>query len=435
MFAHLRRLAVLLAVLAFLPTSPAHAAPPELPDRIAAAWKKDPLYIDEGLRVAFPKAELDRIRAAAKTVDFPVYIALVPRTPEFREDQVDLVTLLYARIGKPALYTVWSVSDDYWAGSSKLTRPAGLKGRELVGVQLDDKQDNDLVKDRPAPGIARTVQQAATAYDGRPLPQIPASDLQPPRKRREGPSVTDQEDKAAFTGMGIGGGIGFLLTLILTLLHRRSTARRRDGIRPRSATAKATAKARAKAAAAAKARGEAPSTVSAVQDQADRWLTKAGRSVKSLEARKNKSSEQLDRRDDAVRRLDAARTLREAKADDLLTTAGALVLARQAHQAATATKVQPPCFFDPTHPSGTHQATWSDDTDVPACRNCARTVERGGTPRGLRVPGRSGLLGLDRSEVPYWTLDPEDSPLVASGFGALTDDLPERVERAFGGVR
>jgi hypothetical protein len=43
------------------------------------------------------------------------------------------------------------------------------------------------------------------------------------------------------------------------------------------------------------------------------------------------------------------------------------------------------------------------------------------------VWSRSGLLGHDRKKVPYWTLDPEDNPMVATGFGALSDDLPERI--------
>ena len=73
--------AALIAVLAFLSPTPAAAAPPELPDQIAAAWKTDRIYIYDAMRPALPKAELDRIRAATRTVDFPVYVALVPRVP------------------------------------------------------------------------------------------------------------------------------------------------------------------------------------------------------------------------------------------------------------------------------------------------------------------------------------------------------------------
>lgn len=429
MFVHLRRLAALLTVLAFLPLPSARAATPQLPDQIAAAWRTDPVYLDSGLRAAFPKTELDRIRAAAKTVKFPVYVALLPRTPDLKEQLHDFPTLLHARVGKPALYLVWTVSDEYWSGNSKLVRPAGLRGRDLIRVQSADEQYNDLVRDRPAPGIVRTIQLAATAYDGRALPQIPATDLEPPRVRNERKSVTDLEEQSAFTGMGIGGVLGFGLTLLLALRHRkrRTRAAKSGAGKPVGHRGNRTSRAEETI--------DQPVALSSVQQQADRWIGKAERALRSLESRREKSVEQLDRRDDALRRLDAARTLRKAGPDDLLATAGAFVLARQAQHAASGSDVKPPCFFDPTHPSGTHRAAWSDDTEVPACRNCAQLVERGRTPRGLRVPGRAGLLGIDRTDVPYWTIDPEDSPLVASGFGSLTDDLPEQVERAYGGVR
>jgi hypothetical protein len=77
-----RLLATVFAVLALLPALPAQAATPELPDRIAAAWQSDKIYVDARLR---PPGELDRIRTAVHGVDFPVYVALVPQTPYTRE--------------------------------------------------------------------------------------------------------------------------------------------------------------------------------------------------------------------------------------------------------------------------------------------------------------------------------------------------------------
>jgi hypothetical protein len=56
-------------------------------------------------------------------------------------------------------------------------------------------------------------------------------------------------------------------------------------------------------------------------------------------------------------------------------------------------------------------------------------LERGETPRGFLVWKKSGLFGMDQSAVPYWTLDPTQQPLVATGFGSLEDDLAERVGR------
>ncbi|MEU4396079.1 hypothetical protein [Kribbella sp. NPDC023855] len=425
-----RRLALLLAVLAFLPLTPAQAAPPELPDQIAAAWRTDHLYVDAAMRQGFPQAELARIRAAASSAGFPVYVALIPRTPYTRQDQLDLPTLLQARVGEPGLYLVWTASDGYWSGTEKLVRPGGLRGRSLIRVQLDDKLDNKIVTDRPAPKIVRTIQQAGTAYDGRPLPEIPVSDLTPELIR--GRSTSEKEELSGYVGMGIGGLIGFVFVLTRVLRRRRRPARPAAG--PKS-----------------------PATVdhrlASVRTQADRWIPKAGRALRSFEKRRNLTAEQLDLRDDATARLAAARTLRAgASADDraddqasgstgdrkagtpdILALTGAFVLARQAFQLVSGNDLQPPCFFDPTHPSGTHRAAWSDDIEVPACKTCAQTVERGKTPHGLQVKAKTGLFGS--GFVPYWNLDPDESPMVATGFGALSDDLAERVTRVYGGVR
>ncbi|GAB3828229.1 hypothetical protein [Kribbella italica] len=423
MSARFRALAALLAVLAFVPAGTAHAAPPDLSDQIAAAWRTDRIFVDPALRVGFPKAELDRIRTASAASGLPVYVALLPRTPSVRKIYFDMPTLLQARVGQPGLYVVWTVTDDYWSGSEELFRPAGLQGRDLTSVQLDDKQDNDLVKDRPAPKIVRTIQQAATAYDGRALPAIPASDLEEPYTPRRGLSTTDKEDRSVFVGMGVGGLIGFLLVLILVLRSRGKAARSTSKAKPKPGRTSAKQSLPA-----------AEITLRSVRTQANRWISKADRTLKNLEKRRELTPLQLDQRDDARLRLDAARTLRKAEPDELLANAGALVLARQANQVASSNDLLRPCFFDPTHPSGTSTAAWSDDTEVPACRTCAQTVSRGETPYGFRVTPEAGLLGGARGAEPYWTLDAEN-PMVATGFGALSDDLAERVERVYGSVR
>lgn len=390
-----RFLTALLAALAFLPALPARAETPELPDRIAAAWKTDHLSVDG--RLAVPATELARIRSAMRTAGVPVYVALVPRTPYLAKNRFDLPTLLHARIGEPGLYLVATVDDKYWATNAELYRQGGLRGRDLTSVRADDKQRLDVVSDRPAPQIVRTIQQASTAYDGRALPAVPAADLEPERPHR-GLSVTDKSDRAVYVGLGIGGVLGFVLTLVLGL--------RRRGKPKRSGTSR-------------------PVEPRDVQLKADAMIKRAGQALTRLDRRRNKTTRQLDQRDDAYRRLDAARTLRADEPDDVLASAGALVLARQAERIASGGALQPPCFFDPTHTPGTERVDWSDDVEVPACQRCASVVRRGDTPRGLLVPGRSGLLG--REPVPYWTLDPEDNPMVATGCGALSDDLADRI--------
>ncbi|MEJ1107142.1 MULTISPECIES: hypothetical protein [unclassified Kribbella] len=404
MFFRVLRLAALLGVLAFLPVLPARAATPELPDRIAASWQSDRIYVDERLR---PVPELDRIRAEAGTVDFAVYVALVPRTPYTREKLSDLVTLLQARVGQPGLYVVAVVSDNYWSEMAELYRPAGLRGRDLSSVRRDDEQYRDIIDDRPAPQVVRMIQQAATAYDGRPLPAIPAGDLEP-ETGPSGPSVTDLEDRSVFIGLAIGALAGFGLTLWLALRRRTRPAKQVPA-------------------------GGSPVKVEVMQAQADDWIERAQTALDRLDKRRGKSVKDLDRRDDAYRRLDAARKLRDGQPEDLLAVTGAFVLARQAEAGASRGQVLRPCFFDPTHRSGTTPVTWSDDIEVPACRQCARILRKGETPYGLQVWKRSGLIG--REHVAYWTLDPEDSLMVETGFGALSDDLPERVAQLQDEVR
>jgi hypothetical protein len=189
--------------------------------------------------------------------------------------------------------------------------------------------------------------------------------------------------------------------------------------------------------------GESAS-ITSVQLLADRWIAKADRSVRGLETKISAADRSrtkvdlpslLDQRDDASERLAAARALRAAAPEDLAASAGASVLARQAQQVASGKEVQPPCFFDPTHQPGTIQAAWAESTEVPACPACAKILARGETPSGFRLWKKSGLLGRDRRAVPYWTLDPKEEPLLATGFGALEDDLAERVERVYGAVR
>jgi hypothetical protein len=399
------RLSAALAFLLALTAQPAQADTPELPDRIAAAWRTDHLSVDERLKATMPAAELDRIRAAMRSAGLPVYVALVPQSPYLRKSGYDLPTLLHARIGAPGVYIVAVVYDTSWSDNAELFRPAGLRGRDLSGVEADDKQDSDLVSERPAPRIVRTIQQASTAYDGRPLPQVPAADLDPPHND-SGLSVTDKEDRSAFIGLGAGALLGFALTLAIGLRRRRN--------RPSKRTKRQST-------------DEPPIEAWDVQLKADDKIKQAERALARLDKRGGKSTQQLDRRDDAYRRLDAARTLRADQPEDLLAAAGALVLARQAERVATGGALQPPCFFDPTHNPGTAEVDWSDDVEVPACQQCATVVRHGRTPRGLRVWGKSGLLGHDREEVPYWTLEPDDNPMVATGFGALSDDLPERI--------
>lgn len=431
----LRRLGALFAVVAFLSATPltqAHAAGPDVSDQIAAGWRTDRIYLYEGLRPTFPKAELDRIRAATRTLKVPVYIALLPDSTYTHTTRLDLPTLLQARIGGDGLFLVWIVDDDYWRGTAELIGAVQGQDGGLSRVQVDDKLDNDLRTDLPAPRIVRTIQQAGTAIDGRPLPEIPAADLEERRTRSSDErSTTDKKDLSAYIGMGIGGLAGFVLVIVLWLRNRSGSD---------SAVRRSTRRG-----APAAGRNRAPMSVHSVREQAQSKVEGAQRTLQKLESRIASApadraglSRLLDQRDDAARRLEAARLLLagagQGTEDGLTAAAGAFVLGRQAQQAAAGSTVDPPCFFNPLHSAGSTQVHWAD-TEVPACRACVRVLDRDGSPDTFLVWQKSGLFGGERAAVDYWHLDPADDPLAAAGFGALGDDLPERIGKQYGGSR
>jgi hypothetical protein len=73
------------------------------------------------------------------------------------------------------------------------------------------------------------------------------------------------------------------------------------------------------------------------------------------------------------------------------------------------------CFFDPLHGRASRNAAWRDGLRVPACTACAEAVKSGQAPDALRDGDR-----------PYFEAD---TVWARTGYGALGDDLVERVAR------
>ncbi|PRX91819.1 hypothetical protein [Allonocardiopsis opalescens] len=115
--------------------------------------------------------------------------------------------------------------------------------------------------------------------------------------------------------------------------------------------------------------------------------------------------------------------------------AGALVLirtAREEHERADAIaagrepgRFPAPCFFHPLHEGRTKELDWRPigqrrSLRVPACPECAAAV------RGRRPPNALADE-VDGAQVPYFEVDAERSLWAATGYGALRDDLVQRV--------
>ena len=98
-------------------------------------------------------------------------------------------------------------------GAEELYRPGGLRGRDLTSVRLEDKQDNEVVTDRA--GAADRPHDPACVDGVRrsPVAGCPGRRSGAGAPATAGLSVTDKADRAVYIGIGVGGLLGFVLTL------------------------------------------------------------------------------------------------------------------------------------------------------------------------------------------------------------------------------
>ncbi|MEU3018662.1 hypothetical protein ABZ635_14845 [Nocardiopsis sp. NPDC007018] len=121
-----------------------------------------------------------------------------------------------------------------------------------------------------------------------------------------------------------------------------------------------------------------------------------------------------------------------ATAPTLPDAAGVLVLLDMAEDAIVRSRsrsrpARVHCYANPLHGTVTRETDWREfggtrTVRVPLCAACAKAVRGRGRPRVL--PDRH-----QGSEVPYYEVPAEASVWAATGYGALRDDLVDRVLR------
>ncbi|MFC9938616.1 hypothetical protein [Nocardiopsis alba] len=169
-------------------------------------------------------------------------------------------------------------------------------------------------------------------------------------------------------------------------------------------------------------------------ERAERELVEVGERITRVRARGEVGLTFLER---ALERRGAARTILEGVGtepaiEDLV---GVLVLLDMAEDAlARARGVRPPdalaprhCYADPLHGTDTVETDWrglggNETLRVPLCPSCVESVRERRRPDSLHVEHEGG-------RVPYHEVPAERSLWSATGYGALADDLVERIRR------
>ncbi len=365
--------AALVAALAVLLAPAAGAAADGTPyalvrlERVAAALKTDPLFVDDELADLADRGERGRIRKAIREtgerLGTSVFVIMIPNPSDSESDGRDEVFLhgLHDQLGRDGLYLM--VDEDANLEAVPFQVPRKL-GYSVIPQKLARPADRDA----PFADLVPRVEQAFAAVAEAPLAEPSTPELyatadpfgqEPPPREPEiwGPF---------FGGLLLMGPVAALL-LYLVLLTARGLYRlwKRPpvvSVQPR---------------------------VRSLRAQADKELARLAALLPP--------PDEAEGRLVALRSYDAAQILSddvgprpgsrdEAAALDLV---GVIVLARQGREALEKELLRPlvPCMVNPLHGPGTLKRPVAGMSAGRLCRSCADANARERVARVLRLPG------------------------------------------------
>ncbi|MFC4049483.1 hypothetical protein ACFOY4_07305 [Actinomadura syzygii] len=383
-------------------------------ERLAAALRRFPIYVDPSLASALPTAEQRRLAAKFRTAPAPIYVVLVPLVKGGTWTDADqLATVVHDRLGRDGIFiTFHDATEDLtareWGGDHQARKAAWA-------VTLDRAMDDQPLTAR----LSRVVDLIVSGTAVREYDRVSA-EIDKRAARRE-PHSSDDGDltvplTAALAGAAIAGAAGFMVWR-----HHRMRSVHREGnglLLPRTVFTTANR-----------------ANEDQLREQASREVVAFGELLDETtvptkdERTRTLMTRALDAYQAAGKTLDAAQGV-----PDL---AGVLVLLDQGRDAlASAESVAkggpeippvPLCFFNPLHGDATARIDWRplgsrDRLRVRTCRPCAQKT------RDKKLP--DVLMDTENGrEAPYYEIDPEKSVWSQTGYGQLREDLIERIQR------
>ncbi|MEU8799973.1 hypothetical protein [Spirillospora sp. NPDC048819] len=389
-------------------------------ERLAAALRRSPIYVDPSLASALPQAERRKLLAKFAKAPAPVFVVLVPLVKGGTWTEADqLATVVHDRLGRDGIFITFDDDTDdltarEWGGDHQARDAAWA-------VTLDRAMDDAPLAAR----LSRITDLIVSGTGSQEYDRVSAEINERARKRREKDGATEpgaSEDDGGLAlplgaaGVAVAGAAGFLLWR-----RRRMASVRREGsglLMPRTVFATAS---RANE---EQLREQASREVIAFGELLDEsGVPTTGEKARVLMATA------LDAYQAAGKTLDAARGV-----PDL---AGVLVLLDQGRDALASAQAvangkpeippMPLCFFNPLHGDAATKLDWRPVGSrkrlrVQTCRPCARAARNKQTPDVL-------MDHRDGRDLPYYEADPSQSVWAETGYGQLRDDLIHRILR------
>ena len=383
---------------------------------IADALDESPVYVDPVYANAIPEADQERIAGLIAGSDLDLYVIAVPLVEgdAWNEDVETLLSVVHDRRGAASGHYL-AVDDDihgedfgggFTAHYAALTSSYGTDFDGSVLVQLDMAVEAALSGDPEA-----AYDQAVADYQER---------------NDTGSGISVPPGAAAdwlFAGLVVVG-VALLALPSYALYRRVSSNRGRQRSRAITQHAAFTNAERAQ--------------LDALVEQGAQDLIEVGERLSRLESGSTLGEKAQQHLRTALDARSAAAVVHDRMAGGRATlpdAVGVLVLLDMAEDAidnaargprASAARRRH-CYANPLHGTLTKVTAWREfggtrTIRVPLCEECAKAVR--GRVRPVVLPAEHG-----GRTVPYYEVPANDSVWAATGYGTLTDDLVERIQR------
>ncbi|WDZ89039.1 hypothetical protein [Nocardiopsis sp. HUAS JQ3] len=431
-----RVLAASCAVLLLCPANAALARDLDAQDRtqvVADALEESPVYVDPAYESAFPAEDQERVAGAIESSGLDLYVIAVPLTggDSWGGDPATLVSVVHDRRGGgEGHYLAYDEVSGYhgtdFGPGAQEAAPAHYGA--LTGSYATDFDGSMLQQ-------ADAAVEAALSDDPRAAYEAALQAYEEANPRTTDPEAnSDQEagtgsQPASDTGSGplvaVGSVVAVLLALVLALLVRNRLTARRGRRRAVSITQHAAFDNADRA------------QLDSLVEQGERDLIEVGERLSRVDADPGtgtRSGQSLQRALDARSAAAAVHDRMAAEGAALPDAVGVLVLLDIAEDAlenaakgSRSAVRRRHCYANPLHGTNTKVTPWREfggtrTIRVPLCADCARAVRNRARP--VVLPAEH-----EGAQVPYYEVPAEESVWAATGYGTLTDDLVQRVQR------
>ncbi|MCZ7457802.1 hypothetical protein [Streptomyces sp. WMMC940] len=339
----------------------------------AAALKQDPVYVDPAARSQLSPADEKALEQRILNADKPVFVAVLPESPQFPADSV--LRDLRTATGITGLYGI-RLGDRFDAGADGGVLPRNAVRNLVAGVNTPGTG--------AATQLGNFVDQALPAVRG----SAPAS----------------WSEGADPTGAGTGSLIAIGAVLVAGTAGAYAVVRRS---RRRKAE-------------------EERAALQKLRVVVDEDITAYGEELDRLDFRPSEPGADDSMRADYERALDSYEEAKSAMAaaehpHDVRVVTEALEEGRYAlavlaarREGAPLPERRAPCFFDPRHGPSVTDTTWTPAAgaprEVPVCAADAARLQDGDDPMARTVETESGRR-------PYWEAGPAYGPWAGGYFG------------------